>query len=247
MMNMTCDIFFKEAGWHCAQMEHNGHRMLYVSTPVTLAQGKPLDFYLVDRGQMYELTDDGITMFALRTSGFALDDKRNWRGLSNLAIQYGFELEDDGAFSAVFEKEMLPAWSDRFLRLIAGLAQWEADRYQEADQDFSFAAEIEMLLRAKAPTRTLEKAPTIHLHGSDLHFDFLWGNTYVDAVKPIAQSVNPKLRKALLLSRENIEGIETLFILDDRVNKERAEEEQAILGQVAQAIKFSDFESFYKA
>jgi len=104
-----------------------------------------------------------------------------------------------------------------------------------------------MLLRAKAPTRVLERSPTIVINGSDLHFDFLWGNTYVDAVKPIAQSVNSKLRKALLLSRENIEGVETLFILDDRKHKEKAEEEQAIIGQIAQAIKFSDFQKFYEA
>ena len=244
---MNCDTFFRQAGWHCAPLEFNGHKMLYVSTPLTLAQGKPLDFYLVDRGNVYEMTDDGITMFALRSSGFALDDKRNWRGLSNIATQYGFTMEDDGSFSAIFDKPKLPAWSDRLLRLLSALAQWESDKYQEADQDFTFTAEIEMLLRAKAPTRVLERSPTIVINGSDLHFDFLWGNTYVDAVKPIAQSVNSKLRKALLLSRENIEGVETLFILDDRKHKEKAEEEQAIIGQIAQAIKFSDFQKFYEA
>lgn len=244
---MNCDLFFSQAGWHCAPVEFNGHKMLYVSTPVTLAQGKPLDFYLVDRGTMYEMTDDGITMFALRSSGFALDDKRNWRGLANIAAQYGFTLEEDGSFSAIFEKPHLASWSDRLLRLLTGLAQWESEKYQESDQEFTFAAEIEMLLRAKAPMRSLEKSPVVKINGADLHFDFLWGNTYVDAVKPIAQSVNSKLRKALLISRENIEGVETLFILDDRIHKEKAEEEQAIIGQVAHAIKFSDFESHYEA
>lgn len=247
MSDMNCDLFFHQAGWHCAPLEFNGHRMLYVSSPITLAQGKPLDFYLIDRGELYELTDDGITMIALRSSGFALDDKRNWRGLANLAAAQGFDMEDDGSFSVVFEKAALPLWSDRLMRLLVGLSQWEDDRFREGDQDFAFTAEIEMLLRAKDPGRKLEKGPVIEVNGSDLNFDFLWGRTYVDAVKPVANAVNSKLRKALLLNRESIEGVDALFILDDRANKEKADSEIAVLGGVAKAIRYSDFEKFYDA
>jgi hypothetical protein len=75
----------------------------------------------------------------------------------------------------------------------------------------------------------------------------LWGRTYVDAVKPVATAVNAKLRKALLLSREIIEGVDALFILDDRVSREKADSEISVLGSVAKAIRYSDFERFYDA
>ena len=109
----------------------------YISTPIVLPGGKPLDFYLIQRGKLIEFTDDGMTLFALRCIGYQLSDKRNWRGLENIGIKFGFSLSSEGAFEAIFPDSELDDWGGRIVRLFASLAAWEEERESEGDSDFS--------------------------------------------------------------------------------------------------------------
>ena len=68
--------------------------LVHTPKPINLPGGKPLDFYLFQRGDFVEFTDDGVTMFALRSIGYTLSDKRNWRGLENIGLKYGFQLNE---------------------------------------------------------------------------------------------------------------------------------------------------------
>lgn len=247
MSVMKCVSFYAQSGWHCQKLSVPNGEALYISTPLTLGQGKPLDYFLFDRGSQYEITDDGIAMLELRACGFSLDDGRHWRGLRNVAQAHDFELEDDGAFSATFPKEQLPRWSDRILHLLSDLVQWERDRIQEKDQESIFTQEVAMLLRQKAPRRELETDVEVYINDSPVKFDFRWGTTYVDTVRPIAQSVNSKLRKALLFNNAELEGVDSLFIIDDRRDRDKAGDEMAILAQVASSIRFTDFQKHYQA
>lgn len=88
--NTSCDDFFVKSGWHCEAIENGSRKATYISTPITLPGAKPLDFYLFADGENLEFTDDGITVFALRSLGYPLGDKRNWRSLENIATRHGF-------------------------------------------------------------------------------------------------------------------------------------------------------------
>lgn len=216
----------------------------YISTPIVLPGGKPLDFYLIPRGEHLEFTDDGVTMFALSGLGYQLGDKRNWKGLENLAVKYGFKLTEAGAFEAAFLKSELPEWGGRIIKLFAAIAAWEDERFSEGDTDLSLAAEIEMLLRAKAPEKLLVRNAIVKLGRNEISFDFLWGDTYVDAIRPVAQSVNARLRKAVLINRCE-DPLKLLFIVDNRGQEERAEAEISVLGDIASTIRLTDFEKHY--
>lgn len=245
MRTIGCSDFFARAGWYCQTINAGSGPATYISTPITLPGGKPLDFYLISRGDLVEFTDDGISLFALRSIGYALSDKRNWKGLDNLAQRFGFHLSDAGAFEATFPAYEMDQWGGKIIRLMAAIAAWEEERSAEGDTDFSLTDEIEMLLRAKAPDRKIVRNAALKVGKVEMSFDFLWGNTYIDAVAPLPQSVNPRLRKAVLISKvENPADI--LFIVDDRgAKKEKAEEEIGVLGGLASTILFSDFQQHY--
>jgi len=247
MCTIECSDFFVRAGWHCQTISAGSGPATYISTPITLPGGKPLDFYLISRGELVEFTDDGITLFALRSIGYALSDKRNWKGLDNLAQRYGFHLSDAGAFEATFPAFEMDQWGGKIIRLMASIAAWEEERAAEGDTDFTLTDEIEMLLRAKAPDRKIVRNAALKVGKVEMSFDFLWGNTYIDAVAPLPQSVNPRLRKAVLISKvENPADI--LFIVDDRgAKKQKAEDEIGVLGGLAATILFSDFQQHYSA
>jgi hypothetical protein len=244
MASLNCATFFAKAGWHCQMVPAGGAMAAYISTPIVLPGGKPLDFYLIPRSGIIEFTDDGMTMFALRCMGYPLGDKRNWRGLENIGTKFGFTLGSSGAFEAMFPENELDDWSGRIIRLFSALAAWEEDRYSEGDTDFSLTDEIAMLLHAKAPGLKLTRNVTVKLGKTEATFDFLWGDTYVDAIRPVQQAVNARLRKALLVNRSE-ESLHLLFIIDDREQQEKADDEIAVLGEIAQTIRLTDFERHY--
>lgn len=244
MAGIGCSTFFSSSGWHCQAVQAGGAVATYISTPIVLPGGKPLDFYLIPRGEHLEFTDDGVTMFALSGLGYQLGDKRNWKGLENLAVRHGFTLTEAGAFEAMFLQSELPEWGGRIIKLFAAIAAWEDERFIEGDTDLSLAAEIEMLLRAKAPEKQLVRNATVTLGNNEISFDFLWGDTYVDAIRPVAQSVNARLRKAILINRSE-EPLNLLFIIDNRGQEERAEAEISVLGDIASTIRLTDFEKHY--
>lgn len=244
----TCATLIHDLGWHCAPVEAQGSHALYVSTSVLLPNGTPLDFYLISYGDHIIVTDDGLWLFALRSLGYALDDRRNWRGLSDVAEKHGFALRDDGTFEYSVAASDLGMAGGRILQMICSIASWELEHYASSDSDLSLNREVEQLMRRKAPTWEVEKSPIVRLsNGDELRFDFRWGEKLVDAIAPIALSVSARLRKILQMQREAFDTDRMLFIIDDRAAPEKATHELALLSQMAKAVRFTDFEERFEA
>jgi len=244
MSAIDCKWFSANNGWHCAKIEGRTEETLYVSTPVVLADGKPLDFYLIKRGNTFIFTDDGLTIFALQNYGVDIDSRRHLKGLEAVTDRMGFKIAENGAIEALIPEEQVAWWMGRVLRMFCGIADWQAERFDQHDEDFSLTEEVERLLKIKAPNRKLVNNPRVKLKGVDYSFDFLWGEIYVDAISPTAQSVSARLRKAILATQDN-DDVGLLFILDDRFDRNRADRELPVLGQVAETVRLSDFAQHY--
>ncbi|WP_416424691.1 DUF1828 domain-containing protein [Pseudomonas sp. App30] len=247
MRNIHCGDFFSRAGWHCRPVVVGAVSAMYISSPITMPGGKPLDFYLIPRANNFiEFTDDGITLFALKAIGYPLNDRRNWKSLENLGAKFGFSLTDSGAFEGLFPEQDLPEWGEKIIRLLSAIAAWEEERYSEGDLDLSLTDEVALLLTAKAPEWELTRNATLRIGKVETQFDFLWGPIYVDAVSPVQTAVNARLRKALLINRSD-EPVRVLFIIDDRSRQRKADDEIGVLGELAPTIRLTDFEKHYSA
>lgn len=244
MTTLDCQWFSANNGWHCTKIERHAEETLYVSTPILLADGKPLDFYLIKRGSTFFFTDDGLTLFALQNYGINIDSRRHLKGLESITDRMGFNITENGAIEALIPGDQAAWWMGRVLRMFCGVADWQAERFDQHDEDFTLTDEVERLLKVKAPNRKLTINPRVKLKGLDYNFDFLWGETYVDAIAPTAQSVSARLRKAILATQGD-DDISLLFILDDRFDRERADRELPVLGQVAETVRLSDFAQHY--
>ncbi|UPG96333.1 DUF1828 domain-containing protein [Luteibacter aegosomatissinici] len=215
---------------------------------MSLPNGSPIDFYLINYGDRFVVTDDGLWLFALRSLGYSLEDRRNWRGLAELAATHGFSLCDDGSFEIDGDASRLHILGGSVIRMICALVAWEKEHYAAADSDLSLNREVERLMRLKAPLWPIEKSPIVRLpNGQELRFDFKWGTKYVDAIAPIPLSVSSRLRKILQMQKELMDTESVLFIVDDRAEPKKATQELAILAQVSKAITLSDFDSAYIA
>jgi hypothetical protein len=237
-----CSDYFKQAGWHCSMLGGaQGNGTLYVSTPIVLSGGKPLDFYIQRQGAKVLLTDDGITLFALRSLGFNLSDKRHWQGLEKIAQRHHFTLKDNGAFEAEFDIEQNATWGGEMLLLCAEIRAWEKEHSSQGDRDFSLTEHVESLLRKMKPDRQLVSHIRVEVGRATLEFDFKWGDIFVDAVRPNSQAINARLRKGVLMQRIE-EDSNVLFIVDDRFHAQKARQELSVLAGVAPAIALTDFE-----
>lgn len=237
-----CNGYFKQAGWHCSVVNGvQGDETLYVSTPVVLSGGKPLDFYVKQEGTKVLLSDDGIAMFALRSLGFNLSDKRHWKGLENIAQRYHFKLSENGAFEAEFDAKNDASWGGKMLLLCADIRTWEKEHSSQGDTDFSLTDHVEALLKKMRPDRSLQIGVTVEVGRAVLDFDFKWGDIFIDAIRPSSQAVNARLRKGILMQRIE-EDANVLFIVDDRGNVDKARQELSVLGGVAPTIALTDFE-----
>ncbi len=239
----TCENLMRSMGWACARLDR-ADRPLYVSTPLCLPGGSPLDFYLTERDGALHFTDDGLTLFELRSLGYSLDDRRNLRGLSAMAEELGFKVDDTDALVASFPHAELPAWSGRILRLYVKLIDWELDHFKASDADLSLAREVERIMRAKEPDRAIIERPLLRIgDDEELRFDFLWGQTYVDAVPPTPNASAHRVRKSLQYQRGVGDVDNILYVLDDRPphSKAAVAREFGVISQVARVTRLSQF------
>lgn len=239
---MECTDFFKASGWRCATIPVSDHAAcLYVSLPVSFSTGRPCDVYILEEAGGYlTLSDDGDTLSHFNSAGFELNDKRRWRGLIDIANSHGLELTKGGELTATFPREELPEVVNHLLQFFSAIIAWEKERYETGDQDYSLTQEVERLLHILEPSREVTSSPTLETPGGKVSFDFKWGDAYVDTMRPNVQSVNSRLRKAVMIQGEEMP--EVLFVIDDRVSRVKAQSELSVLGSLATTTLLSDMQ-----
>lgn len=238
---ITCTDFQKQLGMHCSQINKHGKQFLYISTPFQLSGSKPIDLFLLQSGDSFTLTDDGMTIAELMATGFDLTHKASWKGLSLLGLKHGFELEEDGAFVGHGKQATLTDLYRRGLMLAAGICEWERDKIDECDKDLTLYHEVEAILRHHREPRELKLNPTLELGNRSFSFDFDWGGTLIDAIKPNQQAVNARLRKSITLTKLlDDDAPPILYVIDDRSQPGKAREERAVLGGIAKTTLLSD-------
>ena len=240
----SCSNIFNDFGFSCSQVRlPRGDDATYISTPFTLAHGKPLDLFLVESGDSICITDDGFSMAEMIASGINLSDRRTWRGLADLAESFGFELDDNGALTSHATHETLSIKLQSILSVFAGVCSWEKERLESRDADLSFYLAVEKKLRAIDDNRKLIPNATKVFGGQSYDFDFQWGDTLVDTVRPHHNAVNAKLRKVTEISLACEEAPDVLFIVDDSGDTNRASKECKVLGVHSRAVLFHQLQA----
>lgn len=244
-MQVNCQNLMRHLGWHCRFLEREG--ALYVSSPARLPNGSPFDFYLTEEGGHIHVTDDGLTLFHLRGLGYPLNDGRSLRGIASIAESVGLTLDDSGAIVGMARPDQMASLGQKMQLFSSRVLDWESEHFSSCDSDLSLADEVERLMKGKAPDLPIVQAPIVKLTtGDEVSFMFKWGSQYVDAIPAATQATSSRMRKAIQVLRDQEAELSTLYIVDDRVKPELATHEVALLGQVATAIRLTDFDKHYQ-
>lgn len=243
MDNYSCLNFFQLMGWHCKPLSITGQHVTYFSTPLILPGGKPLDFYIQEDGEFFLFTDDRLTLVSLSAIGYSFENRGSWKGIANIASKYGFEMSHQGEITAKFHKTDIATQGQNILMLLSEVILWEEERRALSESsDQGFLDEIEQILKLTNPDILIERNPRLDVDSTILEFSFKWGTLYIDGVKPIAQSINSRLRKALLAEKV-LDDAQLLFVVDDRLSPAKAIDELNVLGKVASATLLKNFKA----
>lgn len=239
-----CQNLAVKLGFYCTEVTTpRNEQCTYISTPFALAHGKPLDLYVIERGADVVITDDGFSIAEMLSSGINLTDLRSWKGIADIARRYGYDLEESGAITVRKPSAEADRWLQAAIGLLAELVAWEAERIAAKDTDMSFHDAVETVLRQHKLNKPVTMGANVLLGGRTYDFDFKWGETYVDVVGISRHSVNAKLRKAVEIKLSESDDAPMLFIVDDRADPLRAQEDCKVLTLHSQAVPFTRFKA----
>ncbi|WP_435102299.1 DUF1828 domain-containing protein [Arhodomonas sp. AD133] len=239
---MNCEALIRNLGFRCREVRSASRRgpVYALDTPFHFPDGEAFTLYAVPHApQVVELSDNGDTLMHLMGLGFPLDDRRRWRGLRDLCEKLHLSLEERGDVRTQLYSDDLASGIEQFGYFMHAVCEWEVEHRGLTDHDHVFIDEVEVHLRAWKPDLTITRDISAYgASGSPRKFDFLHGDTLVDAVRPSSQKTGAELRKVLDVANGDDER-PILVIMDDRSDAQRAREETAILATVARVMQMS--------
>jgi hypothetical protein len=234
---MNCSDFESLLGMRCNPVAD----AIEIITPFTFQDGNGIEIYARSHSSQVHFFDDGTTLFHLNNVGIHLNDKRNLAPLKAIADTHGVALADDGVFELLCNKDTAPKGFASFVSAILGIADWERKQSGVSQDNSLFIEEVAMHLTAwKKDTPLLRKPTAKGFSGRTLEFDFQFGDQYIDAVLPHANSTGAELRKAVDLNNGPLGSKNGfLLIVEDRKSPLNAKQEIEILSRVATAWPMS--------
>jgi hypothetical protein len=239
---MDCNLISKLTAWPCRLIEGSrGETGLVLIPPVTFWDGSVIPAYVFQRGDSFEITDDGTLVEHLDTSGFKVSrDKRRRKGLEESLAKWGVSF--DGELQVLCKPEEMAYGLQRFAAALFSAATWESENAGKAIDANLLISEVEIYLRAIQPDAAISHDGKLKgLSGRVQAFPLRVGATYYDAVgtHPSASAAMVKRLLDVRLSREN-QGLPITVVIEDRSDPARAKADTQIYSQLAHVTRLSE-------
>ena len=220
----------------------DGHACLEIGTPFSLPDGSAINIYLVDTASsLLKISDNGDTLFQLGGMGLDVWNGRRFTAVRELLRAHHMSLSDDGNVHLVVAPARAAAGFARTVTGLLALAQWATEQLEVEPQAQDLIAEIEPYIVARDPKASFKRWPRVRGASQTEHrFDFQHGTDLIDVLAPHATATGSAMRKAGdVQNGPYAENLRPLFIVDDRSDPERAENEIGILGSMTRAVAAS--------
>jgi hypothetical protein len=239
---MNCAEFQSLTAWPCRQVKGaRGEDVTVLAPPVPFWDGAVIPAYVFDRGNQFEITDDGALLHHLTASGYSLGDKRRRRGLENAVSEWHVQLENDLVLYC--HRDELAYGLQRFQGALFAAARWEYENAGKASDDL-LMAEAEMYLLALNPKAVVRRNVSLRGISSETRsFPLSLDATLYDAVGTHPASSASMVKKLFDVRnvRENKDTQITIIVND--IDHERASHDSQMYSQLAHVERFSKLRS----
>jgi hypothetical protein len=235
---MNCADFSSLTAWPCRQVRGAlGEDVTVLAPPVPFWDGTVIPAYVFDRGNQFEVTDDGALLHHLNASGHQLSDKRRRRGLENAVAEWNVQLEND--LLLYCPKDQLAYGLQRFQCALFAAARWELESAGK-DHDDMLMAEAEMyLLALNREAAVRRNVPLQGISSNARKFPLALDETLYDAVGTHPASSASMVKKLFDVRsvRENADVPITIIVND--ADHEKASHDSQMYSQLAHVEKMS--------
>lgn len=233
---MTCEQFIQQLGFECRELSDS---VSAIATPFSFSDGEVIGFYLENRPNEVVLSDNGDTLFHLRSVGMDLSDRRHWRPYKQIAETNGLKLRDDGVLEGSTSDMPVSLLVARYVATMISITDLEREQLGLPEEIDQFIKDVEFHLHAWKPRAELARLPAQKgMSGRTHTFDFEFAGSLVDAARPHSNKTGSILRKAADLGLAGVTK-PILIVMDDRVDPERARMETDILSSMVSVMSFS--------
>lgn len=209
-----------------------------IETPFSFADEDGLVLFVEKIGEKYRFFDDGGIVMHFANRGVSLSSGRSLRFVTNACTVNGAIFNDHGEIETWSQANDPAEGFARIVGTIHDLFAWERD-HADTSTDISVLIEdVALCLRAIKPTAEIKKHPQLSGLSKQTHvFDFSWDDTIVSAISPHHAAVGGLLRKLIdVKGSPHHQSLNTLVVIDDRVDEAAATREAAVVSGVSTVI-----------
>lgn len=231
---MICDHIADSLGFACSVLDEAG-TVAHVSTPFRFADGDPVPVYLEVTGEHVRFFDDGEVFLHFKGRGLQLGSRTQARFITKAAERHGAVYSEDWILQAHSESTNIQQAFRSYMNALRDICAWEMDNEGIA-QDAALMVEeaVMAFLAIKPDARIVRDPPFTGVSGKKRTLSLLVDDTAVAVTGTHHAAVSAALMNMVDIrqSAQN-QGREFLFLLEDRINPERARQDATVLQAAA--------------
>jgi Domain of unknown function DUF1828 len=241
---MICEQLSTLLGIKCHPLTDDGTVAL-VDTAFKFQDGDFVPVYVQQIANQVRFFDAGETVMHFIGRGVSINDAKGAKFVKKIAEQNGSTFNENGEIESWANQDNASEAFAKYMGVMLGLVRWEHDQIGVATDTSLLIEEVSMYFRAAYPDKIQTPSPEyIGISGHRYKFDFIHGDDAVLAISTHHASVASALKKLIDLNQlaEN-NTLSPLVVIDDRYDKEEADNQTKVLAAAARVLPMTSLES----
>ncbi|MHB1236379.1 MAG: DUF1828 domain-containing protein [Gallionella sp.] len=216
-----------------------------MDTAFKFQDGDYVPVYVQQIANQVRFFDAGETVMHFIGRGVSINDAKGAKFMKKIAEQNGSTFNENGEIESWANQDNASEVFAKYMGVMLGLVRWEHDQIGVATDTSLLIEEVSMCFRAAYPDKKQTPSPEyIGISGHKYKFDFIHGDDAVLAISTHHASVASALKKLIDLNQlaENI-TLSPLVVIDDRYDKEEADNQTKVLAAAARVLPLTSLES----
>lgn len=237
---MICEELKSLIGFDIQYMDDQ-KKMMWIDTPFRFADGDGISFFAEQISNTVRYFDAGETLLHFMGRGIDLNKSRGASFISRIACAHGVNLSSSGDLEILSNAQDYNSAFASFVTALLEIVNWEREQ-ENIDTDMDLLVqEVAMYFRSAYPKETQQPSPDFRgISGHKYQFDFIHGDKAVLAVNTHPNSVSAALKKIIDINQTSELGtLKPMIVLDDRKDKQAANNETKVLTVAADVISFT--------
>lgn len=223
----------------------DGSRIFRLETAFKLVGEFPFDIFVEETPVGIHIFDEGLTFHNLLSLGLDLNAPGRLRSLRAVVGRYApVTFTEQGMIEAFGDAQHTADLVVRYISAMIELDQWVFAVFAKQRSEANRVEEAIFYFRRWRPHAKISSAPKVpSLSGKLVQFDFSVDNQFVDILSDSGSSSAAFLRKVAETRIAGAEKVNTLGVVDDSQNQQRAKIEVEIVSSLSPSMLYSQLKT----